>query len=155
MKYFQVFCVHIWFWVVWVKKKKKQECQVGFQGKLIFFQKYDFNHFYESHWYIKNGIHRMNLVNILDMKWFLFRLKSKCKKSYVKIRVCKINTKKTFFVVLFSNACSILELFLCNQNLTKLVYPTLLSSNCRAWAWAWASIWKSTIFPSKLGQKGH
>ena len=39
---------------------------------------------------------------------------------------------KIMFV--FSNACSILELMLCNQNLTKLDILTLLSSNCRAWA---------------------
>ena len=32
----------------------------------------------------------------------------------------------------FSNARSILELMLCNQNLTKLVYQTLLSSDCIA-----------------------
>ena len=37
-------------------------------------------------------------------------------------------------VVLFSNAHSILELMLCNRNLPKLDILTLLSSNCRAWA---------------------
>ena len=31
------------------------------------------------------------------------------------------------------DACSILELLLCNQNLTKLVYPTLLGSDGRAY----------------------
>ena len=36
--------------------------------------------------------------------------------------------------VVFSNARSILELMLCNRNFTKLVYQTLLSSDCRAWA---------------------
>ena len=40
---------------------------------------------------------------------------------------------KTFFVI-FSNARSILKLMLCNRNLTKLVYLTLLSSNRRALA---------------------
>ena len=34
----------------------------------------------------------------------------------------------------FSNACSILELMLCNSNLTKLDILVLLSSDCRAWA---------------------
>ena len=37
-------------------------------------------------------------------------------------------------VVLFSNACLILELMLCNENLTKFDILTLLSSNCRALA---------------------
>ena len=36
--------------------------------------------------------------------------------------------------VFFSNACLILELLLCNRNLTKFNIRTLLSSNCRAWA---------------------
>ena len=34
----------------------------------------------------------------------------------------------------FLNARSIWELMLCNPNLTKLVYQTLLSFDCRAWA---------------------
>ena len=33
-----------------------------------------------------------------------------------------------------SNTCSILELMLCNSNLTKLDILILLSSDCRAWA---------------------
>ena len=54
-------------------------------------------------------------------------------KNDVKVGVGKIkDTKHGLFV--FSNARSILELMLCNQNLAKLVYPTLLSSHCRAWA---------------------
>ena len=36
--------------------------------------------------------------------------------------------------VVFSNARSILELILCNQNLTKFDILTLWSSDCRAWA---------------------
>ena len=47
------------------------------------------------------------------------------------VKVCKMNTK-TYFVI-FSNDCSILELMFCNQKLTKLVYPTLLSSNFSAY----------------------
>ena len=46
--------------------------------------------------------------------------------------VGKIRTK-TYFIV-FLNVRSILDLMLCNQNLTKLVYQTLLSSDCRLWA---------------------
>ena len=37
-------------------------------------------------------------------------------------------------VFVFSNARSILELMLCNSNLTKLGILTLLSFDCRAWA---------------------
>ena len=54
------------------------------------------------------------------------------KKNNVKVGIGKMKTK-TFFV-LFSNARSILELMLCNRNLTKLVYQILLSSNYRACA---------------------
>ena len=54
----------------------------------------------------------------------------KCGKNYVNVGVSKMKTK-TYFVI-FSNACSIFELMFCNQNLTKLVYPTLLSSSFNA-----------------------
>ena len=78
----------------------------------------------------------------------------KVQKNYVKVGVGKMKTK-TFFVV-FSNARSILELMLCNQNLTKLVYPTLLSSDCKAWALKLSEhLKKQQNFPSKLGQKGY
>ena len=71
-------------------------------------------------------------------------------KIMVKVGVCKMKTK-TYFVV-FSKACSILELMLCNQNLTKLVYQTLLSSDCRAWALRSSeNLKKQQNFPSKLG----
>ena len=56
----------------------------------------------------------------------------KCGKNDVKVGVGKMKTK-TYFVI-FSNVCSILELMFCNQNLTKLVYQTLLSSDCGVWA---------------------
>ena len=48
-----------------------------------------------------------------------------------KVRVGQMKTKTFFF---FSNACLILEFTLCKRNLTKKVYQTLLSSDCRAWA---------------------
>ena len=38
------------------------------------------------------------------------------------------------YFVVFSNAHSILELMLCNRNLTKFDILTLLSSDCKAWA---------------------
>ena len=56
----------------------------------------------------------------------------KVQTNHGKDGVGKMKTK-TYFVV-FSKARSILELMLCNWNLTKLVYQTLLSSDCRAWA---------------------
>ena len=56
----------------------------------------------------------------------------KCRKNDVKVGVAKMKTKKYF--VIFSIAGSILELILCNRNLTKLVCLSLLSSDCRAWA---------------------
>ena len=53
----------------------------------------------------------------------LLKVNDKLKKNYVKVGV-GIRKTKTFFV-LFLNALSILELMLCNQNLTKLVYQNL------------------------------
>ena len=65
------------------------------------------------------------------MKYFEEKkLLKKCGKNDVKVGVGKMKIK-TYFV-LFSNAHLILELMLCTPNLTKLVYPTLLSSDCRA-----------------------
>ena len=70
--------------------------------------------------------------------------------------VGKMKTK-TYFVV-FSNARSVLELMVCNQNLTKfniltkLVHQTWLSSDCRAWALKLSEqLKKQHNFPSKLG----
>ena len=48
------------------------------------------------------------------------------------------------FLVVFSNAHSILELMLCNQNIPKLLYQTLLSSHCNAWALKWSEHLKKT-----------
>ena len=45
-------------------------------------------------------------------------VKKKVQKKYPKVGIGKMKTKQLF--VLFSNACSILELLLCNRNLTKL-----------------------------------
>ena len=58
------------------------------------------------------------------------------------------------FLVLFSNAFLIFELMLCNRNFTKLVYQTLLSSNCRAWALKLSEhLKKSTKFLIKIRLK--
>ena len=71
-------------------------------------------------------------------------------KNYVKVGVGKMKTK-TFFVVI-SNARSILELMLCNPNLTNLVYQTLLSSDFRACVLKLSEpLKKQQNFPSKLG----
>ena len=76
-----------------------------------------------------------------------------CRKIDVKVGVGKMKTK-TYFVF-FSNACSILELMFCNQNLTKLVYPTLLSSNCSAKALKLSEhLKKLQKISLKLGQNG-
>ena len=65
------------------------------------------------------------------MSEFFFEVKEKFQtKITLKMELAK-GRQKPFFV-LFSNACSILEFMLCNRNLTKLVYQTLLSSNCSA-----------------------
>ena len=51
-------------------------------------------------------------------------------KNYPKVGIGKIKIK-TWLVCFYK--CSLnLELMLCNWNLTKLVYTTLVSSNCRA-----------------------
>ena len=72
---------------------------------------------------LSNSIHHINLVKIEYMKYFFLGLED----GFGKMKT------KTYFVV-FSNARSGLELMLCNQNLTELVYQTLLSSDCRALA---------------------
>ena len=56
------------------------------------------------------------------MKYLRVKNTEKVWKNDVKVGVGKMKIK-TYFV-LFSNACSILELILCNPNLLKLVYPT-------------------------------
>ena len=66
------------------------------------------------------------------MKYLKKKLKRKCGKNYFKFELAKWRQKHGLFV--FSNACSILELMLCNRNLKNLVYPTRLSSNCRVLA---------------------
>ena len=77
-------------------------------------------------WYSSDNFFlRYKILNILKKS-----LKS-CGKNEIKVDVDKMKIKKTYFV-LFSNARFILELMLSNQNLTKLVYPTLLSLNCSA-----------------------
>ena len=48
-------------------------------------------------------------------------------------------------LVFFSNARLILELRLCNWNLTKWDILTLSSSNCRAWALKLRNLWKKQI----------
>ena len=80
----------------------------------------------------------------------LFEVKEKVQKNDVKVGIGQMKTK-TFFV-LFSNAHSILELLFCNLNLTKLVYQTLVSSNCRARDLKLNKhLKKGQIFASKLG----
>ena len=66
------------------------------------------------------------------MKYLKKSLRESAEKNYVKVGVCKLKIK-TYFVI-FSNACLMLELLFCNRNVTKLVYPTLLSSNFSALA---------------------
>ena len=58
------------------------------------------------------------------------KIKKKCKKMTLKLELAKWMNG----LFNFSNVCSIYELMLCNQNLPKLLYPSLLSSTCRAWA---------------------
>ena len=65
------------------------------------------------------------------MKYFEKKsLLKKFGRNDVKVGVGKMKIKHGLFV--FSNARSSLELMLCNQNLAKLVYPTLLSSDCKS-----------------------
>ena len=53
------------------------------------------------------------------------------RQNSVKFGVGRMKVKAYF--VIFSNDCSILELMLWNPNLPKLVYRTLLGSDCKAW----------------------
>ena len=79
-----------------------------------------------------------------------FEVKEKVPKKYFKAGNDKMKSK-TFFCP-FSNARSILELMLCNRNLTKLVYQTLLSSNGRGLALNLSEhLKKGQNFPAILG----
>ena len=67
------------------------------------------------------------LTSILLLLYLnFFEGKEKVQQNDVKVRIGKMKTK-TFFV-LFSNARSILELMLCNRNLTKLGKPSEIKS---------------------------
>ena len=69
------------------KEQNKNVKFVSREGKLFF--NLIFQHFYHIHYYFLNGIHHINLVNILDMKYFSFRLKRKCKKITLKLELSK------------------------------------------------------------------
>jgi hypothetical protein len=121
--------VLLWFWVMRVKKKKTGPSS-WFQGKANIFENLIFSHFYESHQHLKKRYSSHKFTKYLRYEIIFFEVKEKVPKKYFKVGIGKIKIK-TYFVV-FSKACSILELMLCNRNLTKLVYQTLLSSDCRA-----------------------
>ena len=53
----------LWFWVLQVKKTKTIVSS-WFHWKLNFSENLIFNHFYNSYWYIKNGILHMNLFKL-------------------------------------------------------------------------------------------
>ena len=77
----------------------------------------------------------------------------KCRKNYVEVGVGNMKIK-TYFVI-FSTSRSILELMLCNPNLTKLLYPTLCL-DCRAWALKLSEYLKNfNFFQKKESQKRH
>ena len=57
------------------------------------------------------------------MKLFFFEVKEKVPQKYFKVGIGKMKIK--IYFVVFSKARSILELMLCNRNLTKLVNQTL------------------------------
>ena len=129
-------------------KRKKTRVSSWFQGKVIFFENQIFNHFYESHWHFFKWYSSHKLSKYLRCEIIFFKVWEKVQKKYFKVGIGKVETK--LFFVLFSNACSILKLKLCNQNITKLVYETLLSSNCRAWALKLSEhLKKRTIFSIK------
>ena len=137
----------------WKKKQKKKRVSSYFQGKVNFFENLTFNHFYYSHWYFFRWYSSHKFREDLGYEIFLPTLKRKCKKYDVKVEVSKMMTN--IFLVLFSNACSILEMH-CNRNLTKLVYQTLLCSGCKAWALKLSRyLKKGKHFPLELGYKWH
>ena len=79
----------------------------------------------------KNDIHHINLKKYFGYEITFSKVKEKVQnRNMLKFKLAKWR-QKTYFV-LFANACSILELMLCNINLTILVYQSLLGSNYRA-----------------------
>ena len=79
---------------------------------------------------MKNSMHHINLgrCKLLNIK--KKSLGEKAEQIIFSLNLWNEDKKHGMFVI--SNARSIWELMLCNRNLAKLVYPTLLSSNCRA-----------------------
>ena len=115
------------FFVVRVKKKKTRTSSL-FQEKVIFFESLIFNHFYDSHCYLKNDTYHIDKVYNI----YVLKVIEKVQKMMLKWELAKwINN---IFCCFFSTACSILELMLCNRNLKILVYWTLLGSYSRTWA---------------------
>ena len=72
--------IPLWFWVMGVKKAKTIASS-WLHEKLNFSDKSNFNHFYDSHWYIKNGIHHKNLVKIMDMNYLKKKVYGKNQKK--------------------------------------------------------------------------
>ena len=93
----------IWWLCKW--KRKKQERQVGFKGRKTFLKIWFLTNFMTVFDISLNGIHHINLVKIVDMKYFFFKLRRKYKKNQGKDGVGKMKTK-TYFVF-FSKARSI------------------------------------------------
>ena len=86
--------IPLWIWVVRVKKKKIILTS-WFHGMLNFSKKIISNNFYDSHWFIENGIHHINLVKILDIK---YKVNEKVReKNYLKVGVGKMKTTKILY----------------------------------------------------------
>ena len=92
--------VLFWFWVFWVRKKKKQERQVGVKGRYNFLKILFFSTF-------------MTVIDILfklysshklskDLRYDFFLCWRESPKKYVKVGVGKMKTKKklSFFQIL-------------------------------------------------------
>ena len=116
------------FVLSWMSEKAKNNASNWFHRKLSLLEKLIVCNFYDSHGYIRknHSTHKF----CVDSRYDFCMFKRRCQKNAIIVGVGRMKTKT--ICVLFSNARSILELMLCNWNLTSLVYQTLLSFDSRA-----------------------
>ena len=112
--------IPLWIWVVRVKKKKIILTS-WFHGMLNFSKKIISNNFYDSHWFIENGIHHINLVKILDIK---YKVNEKVRKKITsKLELAKWRQQKycTFFKCLLNFRAHALQLGLNKVSISNFV----------------------------------
>ena len=131
-------------------KKKKTTASSWFHSKFNFSETNDFKYFYDSHGYIKKKLYSSHKLSV-DLIYEIFFV---CWKKCCSSQSWQNEDKFNF--------CSFFRYSLNKRvgagtfNSMKLVYLTLLCSDCRAWALKLSKdLKKEPNVSSKLGLKGH